>query len=50
MIIKSNKNTFMYFFYADIKFATYGRYRQALRAVRPLMEGLNILGEYKSSM
>lgn len=39
-----------YFFYADIKFATYGRYRQALRAVRPLMEGLNILGEYKSSM
>lgn len=37
-----------YFFYADIKFAEYARYRQALRAVRPLMEGLNILGEYKS--
>jgi len=38
-----------YFFYADIKFATYDRYRQALKAVRPLMEDLNILGEYKSA-
>ena len=39
-----------YFFYADIKFSTYNRYRQALKAVRPLMAGLNILGEYKSAM
>ena len=39
-----------YFFYADIKFSTYDRYRQALKAVRPLMAGLNILGEYKSAM
>lgn len=39
-----------YFFYADIKFSSYDRYRQALKAVRPLMAGLNILGEYKSMM
>ena len=39
-----------YFFYVDIKFSTYNRYRQALKAVRPLMAGLNILGEYKSAM
>lgn len=39
-----------YFFYADIKFAAYDRYRQALKAVRPLMEDLNILGEYESAM
>ena len=39
-----------YFFYADIKFAAYDRYRQALKAVRPLMAGLSILGEYKSAM
>ena len=38
-----------YFFYVDIKFATYERYRQALKAVRPLMADLNILGEYKSA-
>ena len=37
-----------YFFYADIKFSTYGRYRQALKAARPLMSDLYILGEYKS--
>ena len=36
-----------YFFYADIKFASYLRYRQALSAVRPLIEDLQILGEYK---
>ena len=39
-----------YFFYADITFASYGRYRQALKAVRPLMAELNILGEYQSGM
>lgn len=35
-----------YFFYVDIKFDNYVRYEQALSAVRPLMEDLNILGEY----
>ena len=37
-----------YFFYADIKFSGYDRYRQALKAARPLMADLIILGEYKS--
>ena len=35
-----------YFFYVDIKFDDHLRYEQALAAVRPLMEDLNILGEY----
>lgn len=35
-----------YFFYVDIKFDDYQRYEQAVAAVRPLMEDLNILGEY----
>ena len=35
-----------YFFYVYIKFDDYIRYEQALAAVRPLMEDLNILGEY----
>ncbi len=39
-----------YFFYVDIKFDNYERYRQALAAVRPLMEDLNILGEYTSAI
>ena len=39
-----------YFFYVDIKFEDYTRYEQALAAVRPLMEDLNILGEYKSAI
>ena len=39
-----------YFFYVDIKFDSYERYRQALTAVRPLMEDLNILGEYRSAI
>ena len=38
-----------YFFYADIKFVGRERYRQALAAVRPLMEDLRILGEYVSA-
>ena len=37
-----------YFFYADIKFSSYSRYRQALKAARPLMADLYILGEYRS--
>ncbi len=39
-----------YFFYVDIKFEDYLRYQQALAAVRPLMEDLNILGEYTSAI
>ncbi|MBO5942682.1 MAG: prephenate dehydratase [Bacteroidales bacterium] len=39
-----------YFFYVDIKFDDYVRYEQALSAVRPLMEDLNILGEYVSAI
>lgn len=39
-----------YFFYVDIKFEDYVRYEQALSAVRPLMEDLNILGEYVSAI
>jgi len=38
-----------YFFYADIKFDSYERYNLALSAVRPLIEDLRILGEYKSA-
>lgn len=39
-----------YFFYADIKFDDYNRYSQALSAVRPLIDDLNILGEYKAAI
>lgn len=39
-----------YFFYVDIKFDEYRRYEQALAAVRPLMEDLDILGEYSSAV
>ena len=39
-----------YFFYVDIKFDDYHRYEQALAAVRPLMEDLNILGEYVAAV
>ena len=39
-----------YFFYADIKFGSYERYQQALAAVRPLIEDLDILGEYKAAL
>ncbi len=39
-----------YFFYVDIKFSSYDRYRQALKAAKPLMDGLNVLGEYKSAI
>ena len=35
-----------YFFYVDIKFDDFQRYEQAVAAVRPLMEDLNVLGEY----
>ena len=39
-----------YFFYIDIKFDSCERYRQALSAVRPLIEDLKILGEYKAAL
>ena len=39
-----------YFFYVDIKFDDYLRYGQAIAAVRPLMEDLNILGEYVAAV
>ncbi len=39
-----------YFFYADIIFDDYNRYQQAISAVRPLIDGLDILGEYKSEL
>ncbi len=39
-----------YFFYADIKFESYQRYLQALQAVKPLIEDLQILGEYEAAI
>ena len=39
-----------YFFYIDIRFEDYERYRQALSAVRPLIDDINILGEYPSAL
>lgn len=39
-----------YFFYADIKFDDCERYRQALSAIRPLIEDLDILGEYEPAL
>lgn len=35
-----------YFFYIDIRFENYERYQQALSAIRPLINDMNILGEY----
>lgn len=39
-----------YFFYADIKFESVERYRQAIAAVRPLIDEFRILGEYKAAL
>jgi len=39
-----------YFFYADITFESYERYRQALSAVTPLIGTIRILGEYTSAL
>ena len=39
-----------YFFYVDITFDNYQRYLQALSAVRPLVDGLDIMGEYFSEL
>ena len=37
-----------YFFYIDLVFNDYLRYQQALDAVKPLTEHLQILGEYQN--
>lgn len=37
-----------YFFYIDLVFPDYTRYQQALDAIRPLTEHLQILGEYQN--
>jgi prephenate dehydratase len=37
-----------YFFYIDLIFNDYNRYQQALEAVKPLTEQLQILGEYQN--
>lgn len=37
-----------YFFYVDLKFEDYHHYHEAMNAVRPLMEELKVMGEYKS--
>lgn len=39
-----------YFFYVDIKFDDYLRYQQAFSAVRPLMEDIDVLGEYVAAI
>ncbi len=37
-----------YRFYADLTFDSFARYRQSIDAVRPLLNDLRILGEYKA--
>lgn len=37
-----------YFFYVDLKFEDYCHYREAMNAVKPLVEDITIMGEYKS--
>lgn len=37
-----------YFFYVDLKFDNYHRYREAMNAVNPLVEDITVMGEYKS--
>lgn len=39
-----------YFFYIDVVFNDYSRYRQSLNAITPLVEDLHILGEYKQGI
>lgn len=39
-----------YFFYADITFDDYTRYQQAITAVKPLAEDIDILGEYTAAI
>lgn len=42
--------SWQYFFYADIKFDSYGRYLQAFSAIRPLLEDIRVLGEYHAAL
>ena len=37
-----------YMFYIDLSFSDYTRYRQAINAISPLTNNLNILGEYEN--
>lgn len=37
-----------YFFYVDLKFEDYSHYCEAMNAVKPLVEELTVMGEYKS--
>lgn len=37
-----------YLFYVDLKFDDYDHYLEGMNAVRPLVEELNVMGEYKS--
>ena len=39
-----------YFCYVDIKFDDYERYANAISAVRPLIDGFDVLGEYESAI
>lgn len=39
-----------YFFYVDLKFDDYERYREAMNAVSPLVEDITVMGEYKSNL
>ena len=39
-----------YRFYVDLTFENVVRYRQALEAVRPLINDFKILGEYRSTI
>ncbi len=36
-----------YRFYVDLTFSSFVRYRQALDAIRPLLNDFKVLGEYK---
>lgn len=38
---------FEYFFYVDVEFADYQKYKYAIQASQPLMHDLHILGEYE---
>lgn len=37
-----------YFFYVDLKFGDFQHYREAMNAVKPLVEDITVMGEYKS--
>ncbi|MBE0677984.1 MAG: hypothetical protein IH592_04385, partial [Bacteroidales bacterium] len=39
-----------YQFHIDLVYSDYQRYRMALEAIRPLTEGLEIIGEFRQGM